>query len=100
MRKKTKKQLKKKVVSILKKCVNSEKIRNAEDCAYTVEKFKRKADKYHNTESIEDFFKGIDKNLPDNAPNKSFQKFKNRTRFCYDHKNAKPPTNKVFDISN
>ena len=98
--KKAKRWLKKRVVSILKKCVNLEKIRNAEDCAYTVAKFKRKADKYHNTGSIEDLFKGIDENLPDNAPAESFQKFKNRIRYYYDHKNAKPPINKDFDISN
>ncbi len=40
--KKTKRWLKKRVTSIFKKCVNLQKIRNAEDCAYTIAKLRER----------------------------------------------------------
>lgn len=76
-----------------------EKIRNAEDCAYTVADLKRKADKIHNTGSIEKMFKEFDDRLPENAPAAGFKHFKNRVKYYYFNKKARPPKNNSFDVS-
>jgi hypothetical protein len=98
--KKLKRWFKKRVVDLIKKCVDLEKIRNAEDCAYTVADFKRKADKIHNTGSIEKMFKDFDDRLPDNAPVAGFEHFKSRVKYYYNNKKARSPKNKSFDVSN
>lgn len=89
--KKAKRWLKKRVVSVLKKCVNLKRIRNAEDCAYTVAKFKRKVDKKHNTGSIDKMFEKFDEHVPDDPCVESFEKFKGRIKYYYDNQDARPP---------
>ncbi len=88
--KKLKKWFAKKVYKIFKKMTGIKKLRNGEDCAYTIAKFKRKIDKklYH-TGDIEEMLSEFDQHT--DGTSHDMNKFKDRIRFYYKHKKVKPP---------
>jgi len=95
--KKLNKWFKKKVVKVLKKTVDFKKIRNSEDCAHTIAKFKRKVDKkLYKTGDIEKMLSAFDEHT-DDVTYKKMGGFKDRIRFYYHNKNAKPPKKSEYD---
>lgn len=82
--------LKQTTVSLIKKMVNLKKIRNSEDCAYTVVEFKRKLDALHETGDIETMLNSFGVHVPDDPRYASMEKFKNRIRYYHYNEKAKP----------
>lgn len=97
-KKKIKRWFKKRVVKLIKSFIDLKKIRNADDCAYTVARFKRKVDKIHKTGSIEKLFEKFDEEIPEDPRFASFDRFKKRIKYYYNNKKAKPPSKKSFHI--
>ncbi len=89
--KKLKKWFAKKAYKIFKKISGVKKIRNGEECAYTIAKFKRKIDKkIHHTGKIDKMFKKFDEHVNDPSYHE-MSKFKERVSFYYNNKGVKPP---------
>lgn len=88
--KKIKRWMKKRVYNLFKKCVNLDKMRTMDDCAYTVAKFKRKLDKIHKTGSIDKMLDKFDKQLPKDPRISDFLAFKNKIKYYCNNKHAKP----------
>ncbi len=89
-RKKIKRWMKKRVYKLFKKCVNLDKMRTMDDCAYTVAKFKRKVDQLYNTGSIDKMLDKFDEQLPNDPRISNFMSFKNKIKFYCKNKHAKP----------
>lgn len=87
---KVKRWFKKRVASLLKKIVGIKDLKNPEECAYTVAKFKRDVDKkVYKTGGIEELLKEFDKNVDSENVHK-LEPFKNRVRFYYYNDKVKP----------
>lgn len=100
--KKSKRWFKKRVASVLKSLINYKKFKSGEHCAYEIAHFKRNVDKkLYDTGDIEDVLNEFDNSI-DDAAFMGMQSFKERVRFYYHNKNAKPTDQKTtlcFDCS-
>lgn len=89
--KKLKKWFSKKIYKIFKKMAGIKKIKNSEDCAYTIAKFKRKMDKkFRKHITIDEMFHKFDEHT-DNARYPNMIKFKERIKFYHENKHERPP---------
>ena len=88
--KKLKKWFAKKVYKIFKKMTGIKKIKNGEDCAYTIAKFKRKMDKKFNKQiTVDEMFEKFDEHT-DSVGYNNMIKFKERVKFYHKNKHEKP----------
>lgn len=98
--KKIKRWFKKTVVKLLKKMINYKKFKSGEHCAYEVANFKRKVDKkLHDTGNIEDMLQEFECGT-DSPAYSGMESFRNRIRYYYYNKNAKPPKHPDHDRYN
>ncbi len=91
-KKKLKKWFTKKIYKIFKKITGIKKLRNGDDCAYAVAKFKRKIDKkLHNTGSIDEMFEKFDEHM-DQPYYSNMNSFKEKVKFYHKNKHERPPS--------
>lgn len=88
--KKIKRWMKRKVYNLFKKCVNLDKLRTMDDCAYTFANFKRKLDKIYKTGSIDKLLDKFDEQLPKDPRISDFREFKSKVKYYANNKHAKP----------
>jgi hypothetical protein len=92
-KKKLKKWFTKKIYKIFKKITGIKKIRNGEQCAYSVAKFKRRIDKkLHHTGSVDKMFEKFDEHM-DQPYYSKMNSFKERVRFYHENKKERPTEN-------
>ncbi len=88
--KKAKRYFKKRLVKVVKKIINIKDFRNADDCAYTVAKFKRKIDrKIHNTGKIDEILVKFDE-IADDERFIGMKAFSDRIKYYSENKKARP----------
>jgi len=89
--KKLKKWFAKKIYKIFKKIAGVKKIKNSEDCAYAIAKFKRKMDKKFSKHlTVDEMFQKFDEHT-ENFRYNDMVKFKDRIKFYHKNKHEKPP---------
>jgi len=90
-KKKLKKWFAKKVYKIFRKMTGIKKIKNGEDCAYTIAKFKRKMDKKFSKQiTVDEMFQKFDEHAGKTGY-EDMIKFKDRIKFYHKNKHEKPP---------
>ncbi len=98
--KKAKRYFKKRLIKVVKKIINVKDFRNADDCAYTVAKFKRKIDrKVHNTGKIDEILVKFDE-IADDERFVGMKAFSGRIKYYSENKKARPPKHPDYNRYN